>query len=252
VVISIAVILTWRISSPDSPSHDDGRSGEINRIKISKNESSTERVNKPRMDRKPEPMMLVEIEEVPQARKVLSTNSHGNTLQNKDGRSITLNLKGDSPILNIIESPLRSKYLVCQGAQRLWSVYNQDGEHLINLPNVSDIAPALSNTASVGWSWRSEESLLASLEIYEYQDPSIPKYPDSDSVPLDIEFYDYNLQTYTLFGIHVPERLQSTLLRLEGISEDGVVIISSIASDGDYWGERSAEDTHAFKITDTP
>ena len=193
---------------------------------------------------------LVRIKQFPEFRELDASIARNETFRGDDGKMVKLQLKNREDIIKILPSPSHSHYMVTQGAPRVWSIYSKQGEFVTYLPTVKELEPDFGDRASIQWRWRFDSALIAILEVYPKQDPSLPRYPESDNTPTDVRFYDYNLNSKLTRKINIPEEIKNGLIRLEGVSEDGGILISKILKGGDYWGPRDNSELHAFKFAD--
>lgn len=250
--LALAVIFLWR-SSPEGVEESDAappKRVERERTDNDVVDRGNSKIARSDSEQVLESIELVEIQQIPEFGVEYAPIPRKETFRDPKGRSVTLQLKSNREILSIAPSPSHSHYLVCQGASREWSIYDSEGKHLDDLPSVSDLAPEAGDHAAVQWKWRLKDTLIATVEQYESRDPSVPRYPDEDSIPKVFGFYDYHMDSKKVRKLKVPERVSKGLLRLEGVSDDGTVVISSITEDRDYWGERDRSELHAFNVSD--
>lgn len=250
--LAVAVFGLWRLSPKGTEESDVVSPARVERERKAKDIAD---VGQPTNDRSRskgvvESIELVELEEIPISGQKHTPVPRKKTFRDPDGRTVTLQLKSDAEILRIDPNPSHSQYLVCHGAQREWGIYGRLGEHVTDMPSVSTLAPDVGEPASAQWRWRLDNVLIATVEIYEPQDPSVPRYPDEDNIPKVFGFYDYHLGSNTTRKLKIPEDMTNGLLRLEGVSKDGALVISKISEDGDYWGERDRSEIHAFHVSD--
>lgn len=251
--LAVAVIWLWQLS-PKASEESDG--GTVARPQREPRVNDLADGGKPTNERSRTQgvlasIELVEIQQIQEFGEKYTPIPRNKTFQNPDGRTVTLQLKSEAEILRIDPSPSHSRYLVCQGATREWAVYDKQGEHLDDLPPLSDLTSDVVGHAAVQWKWRLDDALIATVETYKPRDPSVPRYPDEDNIPKVFGFYDYHLGSRTTRKINIPEEINTGLIRLEGVSEGGTLVISKIAVGGDYWGERDRSALHAFNIADT-
>ena len=183
--LAVAVICLWRLS-PKASEESDG--GSVARAKRERRVNDLSAGDKPTNERSRSPRVLdsielVEIQLIQEFKEKYTPIPRNKTFGDTDGRTVTLQLKSDAEILRIDPSPSHSRYLVCQGATREWAVYDKQGEHLDDLPSVSDLTPDVADNAAVQWKWRLDDALIATVETYEPRDPSVPHYPDQDNMP---------------------------------------------------------------------
>jgi len=250
--LALAVIFLWRVSPQEV-----GKSNAFPPTRVERERTANDvadrgnsKVARSQSEQAVESLELVEIQQIAEFGTEYAPLPRNETFRDPKGRSVTLQLKCDAELLSIDPSPSHTRYLVSQGSPREWSIYDSEGKHLDDLPSVSDLASDVGDHAAVQWKWRLEDTLIATVEKYEPRDPSVPRYPDDDSIPKVFGFYDYHLNSRVVRQLKVPESANKGLLRLEGVSDDGTVIISSITEDGDYWGARDRSDLHAFHVSD--
>lgn len=250
--LALAVIFLWRVSpervgeSAAAPPKRVDRERSADHVA----DGGNAKIARSQPEEVLESIELVEVQQIPKFEVEYAPIPRNETFRDAKGRRVTLQLKSNREILSISPSPSHSHYLVCQGAPREWAVYDSEGKHLDDLPTVSDLAPEVGDHAAVQWKWRLKNTLVAVVEEYEPRDPSVPRYPDEDSIPKVFGFYDYHLVSKVVRRLKVPDSARKGLLRLEGVSDDGTVVISSITEGGDYWGERDLSDLHAFNVSD--
>lgn len=248
----LAVIFLWRVSPKGVGESDAAAPKRVERERSPTDvtDGGNSKIARNQSEQVSESIELVEIQQIPEFGAEHAPMPRNETFRDPKGRSVTLLLKSDAELLSIDPSPSHACYLVSQGAPREWSIYDSEGKHLHDLPSVSNLAPDVGDHAAVQWKWRLEDTLIATVEKYEPRDPSVPRYPDEDSKPKVFGFYDYHLNSKVVRKLKVPESANKGLLRLEGVSDDGTVVISSIREDGDYWGSRDRSDLHAFRVSD--
>lgn len=250
--LAVAVFFLWRISPKGTEESDTEPPTRVQREPTTNDVADGGQPKKNERQFKGELGLieLVGLQKVPEFRSIDIPIPRRKTFRDPDGRTVTLQLNSDAEILRIEPNPSNSHYLVCHGAQREWEIYGKLGEHIADLPTVADLAPDIVGPASTQWRWRLDDVLIAAVETYEPRDPSVPRYPDEDNIPKVFGFYDYYLGSNTTQKLNIPEDMSNGLLRLEGVSEDGAIVISKIAEDGDYWGERDRSELHAFHVSD--
>lgn len=252
--LAIAAILTWLINSSQTQKSGDAVADNAEEPpNATLNPGPEEPEQKPRTHRTdelnvPDSIKLVEVADVPHAWTKASSRSRNKTFPNSEGRNITLDLGDDSAIFGVYPNSSNKRYLVCHGSPKIWSIFNQDGEFIRDLPSVAQIEPSMKDVVSIRWRWWQESTLIAELEQYEPSDPSIPQYPEKDGVPLDVRIYQYDLDQKKVKALEVPKPNATGVFRLEGISDTGILIVSHIARNGDYWGGRDRSDLHAYDV----
>ncbi len=75
------------------------------------------------------------------------------------------------------------------------------------------------------------------------------QYPDSPTVGYDVRLYSHDLETKRLEELKVPSFKEGKgLLRLDGISEEGFLLISQVPHGSDYWFTKEGKFLGVYQI----
>lgn len=178
---------------------------------------------------------LIRVENNPEANfELLSTPLIRNRkFTTKSGTKIELNLLNDSEVLSIAPNISESHFLVAQGAKREFSIYDSKGVFLLSLPTVDSALPELNPRTPLDWRWKTDNTLIASLGFISEVLPN--QYPERPTELMEMRFYFYDMQSKDFCEIKLPRALQGNgILRLDGITMDGLIKLSLIPSGIDY------------------
>ena len=140
-----------------------------------------------------------------------------------DGEVILTGTQG-RPILSVRRAPGEGDLLVHFGSGNYW-IYNLKGAVIADL---SEVHPLFEGASAAIWRWKDSRSLVGVTEI----SPLVkqPRYPDGDVLParsllLLYEPYDDPKRIYLL---KAPEPAAGTVIRLEGVTENGMLLLSAV------------------------
>lgn len=176
----------------------------------------------------------------------------GQKIRSSEGNVVTLSSKGLPEVLKVVRSPSSAEFIVCRGAPPSWSIYDEEGELVRELPSVSELDSKKKANASIQWSWFNDESLIAEVEYYDCENSGLPQYPEEDGVPLEVVLLKYEVLSGVISRIELPENSSRGLIRFEGISSDGYLVISITDRKFDYWGPRKENEISCYMMPHAP
>ena len=154
-------------------------------------------------------------------------------------------LKGTQgrPIFSVRRAPGDGDLLVHSGSGNYW-IYNPEGAVIADLPEVH---PLFEDASAATWRWKDSRSLGGVTEI----SPPVrrPMYPDGDVLPESTllflyEPYDDPEKVYLL---RTPEPAAGTVIRLEGVTDDGMLLLS-VVEPQQYFGGPPKEILGVFEL----
>ncbi len=163
------------------------------------------------------------------------------------GEKVELKIEDDFSILGIDPDPSNTRFLANHGSKG-YIIYDLEGKSIHTLPMVAQALPELARLGLFQWNWVNGEKLVAVMELYEERDPSIPRYPDSDPRPFDVRLYSYDLDTKEIQQLKVPSFGNDGLLRFDGVSDEGFLIISQAPHGENYWNTQQDKFLGAYQI----
>jgi hypothetical protein len=165
------------------------------------------------------------------------------------GDTVELDLKDNSELLSVEENSARTLFLVSQGSLSLFSVYNEKGELVTELPTVANALPDLNPRTQFNWNWVSDDSLIATLGFIHEVLPN--QYPEKPTDVYELRLYSYDIDSQLLRELHIPKAMRSNgVLRLDGVSASGLIKLSSVPLGEDYNDTTDARQLGFFKIPD--
>ncbi len=130
----------------------------------------------------------------------------------------------ERPIFSVRPAPGDGDLLVHFGSGNYW-IYNLKGAVIADL---SEVHPLFEGASAAIWRWKDSRSLVGVTEI----SPPVrrPMYPDGDVLPertllFLYEPYDDPEKVYLL---STPEPAAGTVLRLEGVTDDGMLLLGVV------------------------
>lgn len=179
-------------------------------------------------------LIPVKTDSMPRVRAEKYPRIRGKKFTLPSGERVELKMEDDTWSIEVVPDPSGTLLLVNQASGRSFSIYNLDGELVHNLPLVADALPELNPRTQFQWHWGHGEKLVATLGIID--EVLQNQYPESDTVAYDVRLYSYDPGTRRLEELKVPYMSSGDgLLRLDGISEEGFLLISQVPQGEDYW-----------------
>ncbi|MDN5782200.1 MAG: hypothetical protein L0H23_09305 [Luteimonas sp.] len=132
-------------------------------------------------------------------------------------------------------------WLVHQGSGR-YVVYDRDGHRMRSIPMFE-----IRGAGSLLWQWKDSSSLVGVVEVSNEDEG--PRYPDSDILPTETFFVLYRLDEDggTLYALKAPEPPPGTVLRLEGVTLQGALILSAVLPE-EYFGGMPEQRLGAYDV----
>ncbi len=112
---------------------------------------------------------------------------------------------------------------------------------------VGEALPHLNPRTQFKWDWGQGEKMIATLGFIH----EVPQnqYPESDTTAYDFRLYVYDLGKRQMMELKVPSFNKSKgLLRLDGISEEGFLLISQVPHGSDYWFTKEGKFLGVYQI----
>lgn len=147
---------------------------------------------------------------------------------------IVIRGSGDAPLVNAELSPDGKRWLVDRGSGR-YAICDLEGTCVHDVPGFE-----FPDASAITWRWKDASSLAGITEIS--RDERTPRYPDSDVRPSATLLFLYRLADGggMLHALDVPQPPRGTVVRLDGVTTEGALILSSIAPE-DYFAGTSGE-----------
>jgi hypothetical protein len=168
----------------------------------------------------------------------------GPVIMLKSGKPLTLQIDKNISVLKIEPDQNGNCFLVDHGSKG-HAIYNSGGESILTLPTVSQILPELASSGRFQWEWGCDDTLIGVLELYEVQVPN--QYPDTDHNPNDVRFFAYSMGSKAIVELKVPSLTKDWLLRLDGVSDEGLLIVSEVQRDL-YFDGRQGNFLDAYQL----
>jgi hypothetical protein len=127
-------------------------------------------------------------------------------------------------------TPDRKKGLLDYGTEK-FAVLSLHDENITILPAIIQ-----KYTSVISWFWKTNDSLIG--VAYE-SSPKPNRYPETDTIPEKIFFflYEFNDDGNKMYYIsNLPKTRRGTLIRLEGITPEGGLVLAEVAQNEAYWG----------------
>ena len=148
-------------------------------------------------------------------------------LMNPEGRKIIEGSEA-APLVEAEMSP-DGRWLVNHGSGR-YVLYDRDGHRVRSIPMFE-----FRGAGSLLWQWKDSSSLVGVVEVSNEDEG--PRYPESDILPTRTFLVLYRLDEDggTLYALKAPEPLPGTVLRLDGVTLQGALILSAVLPE-EYFG----------------
>lgn len=141
----------------------------------------------------------------------------------------------DAPMVDIAASPDGRRWLVHHGSGR-YVVYDRDGSHAQAIPMFR-----FPGAGTVAWHWKDSSSLVGVVDFSDWDGK--PRYPDSDVLPSSTSFVLYRSEqgTNTLYALDAPKPHGTLVLRIEGVTAQGGLLLSEVSAQEYYGGAPERE-----------
>jgi len=175
------------------------------------------------------------IDRPPPDRRLTFTPDNITSFRLPSGKYLKLQTDEKLLIVSIEPNPEDSLFLVNHGGGR-YRIYNQDGTWIRSLPTAAEALPELASKGDLYWTWGPSGIFVATMEMYAEPDPASPRDPNTITAPYDLRLFSYNPDTGNVTELKVAnsDNLE-WVLRLDGITADGALIISQAPRESDYW-----------------
>lgn len=148
-------------------------------------------------------------------------------LMSPDGRKIIEGSEA-APLVGA-EMSSDGEWLVHHGSGR-YVVYGRDGHRVRAIPMFE-----FRGAGSLLWQWKDSSHLVGVVEVSNEDEG--PRYPESDVLPAKTLLVLYRLDEDggTLYALKVPEAPADTVLRLDGVTLQGALVLSAVVPE-EYFG----------------
>jgi len=170
----------------------------------------------------------------------------GNVITLSPGKTLVLKCDKNVSVLKIEPDQKGERFLADHGSKG-FAIYNAAGELTKKLPDVSTVLPERKTEGQFQWMWAKGDKLVAILEIYDKEEQN--RYPETQSSPNEVRLFMYSLDADLVQELHVPSRSKGLLLRVDGVSTDGLLLLSEVQPDL-YFDPRQGEFLDAYQIPD--
>ncbi|WP_157681018.1 hypothetical protein BGP89_14140 [Luteimonas sp. JM171] len=147
------------------------------------------------------------------------------------------------PVVAVRPAPGDGDLLVNFGSGN-YGIYDVRGKHIVDVPKIHD---RFKDASVATWRWMDGDTLVGVSEISQ---PAVqPMYPDGDVLPESTTFLLFKpyLDAETVYVLDVPDPLLGEVVRLEGVTADGMLQLGSV-SPNQYFGGPPSKILGVFEV----
>ena len=164
----------------------------------------------------------------------------GGKLTDQHGR-VVIEGSMDAPLVGVELAPGGERWLVDHGSGR-YAIYDFEGARVQDVPGFE-----FQDASAITWRWKDAASLVGITEISP--DEKFPRYPDSDVRPSATLLFLYRLEIHggTLYALKAPEPPRSTVVRLDGVTLQGALLLSATVPE-EYFGGMPEQQLGVYEV----